>query len=504
MTATSDLVQIVLQMKNTRQFVSDATKASGSVKKVGDESEKAGKKGRIGAKGLALWGGAAAALVGATAFVKSAVSATEDLAKGTLAMQRTTGLDIKTSSEWAAVLKVRGVEANTFQRSLVKLEKEMEKTRKGTKKHNSALEQLGFTSHDAAIRTGDVQQVMFKAADAFKAMHNPAKRAALAQTLFGRQSVLLAPLLLKGSEALKEQLGMADKYGATLSGKTADAVKEQIAHQRELKLAMLGVKVQLGTALMPVLLTVSELIFKLTQLLSPLTKNALAFKIVLIALAAALILYKIAMLTAAIATGIFDVAAAPIVGIVLGIVAALVLLGIAAYFVVKHWDSIKAAGVRVWGWIKANWPLLVGILTGPFGLAVALIIKHFDKIKGAATAVIDWIIKQFHRLTDFFGNLHFPHIDIPGSGLIDKATGILPFAQGGTMPRTGTALVGERGPELLTLPGGSHVTPLASPAGSLAGAGGFGEIVVPVQVMLDKRVLAEAVARYTSDKVARR
>jgi murein DD-endopeptidase MepM/ murein hydrolase activator NlpD len=42
------------------------------------------------------------------------------------------------------------------------------------------------------------------------------------------------------------------------------------------------------------------------------------------------------------------------------------------------WDKIKA----MFDWVKANWPLLVGILTGPFGLAVVMIIKHWDTVLG--------------------------------------------------------------------------------------------------------------------------
>jgi hypothetical protein len=38
------------------------------------------------------------------------------------------------------------------------------------------------------------------------------------------------------------------------------------------------------------------------------------------------------------------------------------------------------------------------------------------------------------------------------------------FARGGTMKRTGTALVGERGPELARLPAGTRITPLAPAA----------------------------------------
>jgi phage-related protein len=49
--------------------------------------------------------------------------------------------------------------------------------------------------------------------------------------------------------------------------------------------------------------------------------------------------------------------------------------------------AVLSAAQAVFGWIKDNWPLLLGILTGPFGLAVALIIKNWDKVKAAGAAV---------------------------------------------------------------------------------------------------------------------
>jgi hypothetical protein len=42
---------------------------------------------------------------------------------------------------------------------------------------------------------------------------------------------------------------MVDKYGATI--KDTEGAKEMIARQREMKIAMDGVKITLGTALMP-------------------------------------------------------------------------------------------------------------------------------------------------------------------------------------------------------------------------------------------------------------
>lgn len=43
--------------------------------------------------------------------------------------------------------------------------------------------------------------------------------------------------------------------------------------------------------------------------------------------------------------------------------------------------KVSSAVGAVFGWVKKNWPLLLGILTGPIGLAVVAIIKNWDRIK---------------------------------------------------------------------------------------------------------------------------
>jgi phage-related minor tail protein len=50
---------------------------------------------------------------------------------------------------------------------------------------------------------------------------------------------------------------------------------------------------------------------------------------------------------------------------------------------------LKDAAVSVFNWLKDNWPLILGILTGPFGLAVLAIVKNFDTIKEFAATAFD-------------------------------------------------------------------------------------------------------------------
>ena len=330
--------------------------------------------------------------------MKDSASATEDLAKNTLSLQRNTNMDTQTASEWVSVLKQRGVETGTFNKSMVILSKQMTGAADGSKKSIAMFKDLGVSMDD--LKKGDTQAVLMKVSDSLSQMQNPARRAAYTQALFGRSSQALTPLLYKGSGAIQEQLDLAKKYGDYIDGDGVGAVKQMAADQREMGFAMDGVKIQLGKALLPVMLALSKVLLSITQALQPIITNSTVLKITLGVLAAAFLAWKVVALASAIANyGLatsMTAALGPIALVIAGI-AALIIIGYELY---KHWDDIsKLAGV-VWGaikdaasaaidWLKKNWPLILVILTGPFGLAVAAIVTHWDKIKQATTAAWD-------------------------------------------------------------------------------------------------------------------
>ena len=119
----------------------------------------------------------------------------------------------------------------------------------------------------------------------------------------------------------------------------------------------------------------------------------------------------------------------------------------------------------------------------------------WDKLKGLA-----------HWVTDHEGLLVnlIPGVGplIGGGNWLAGHLGLPHFASGGTMTRGGLALVGERGPEVLSLPGGARIEPLAS--GGLAGAITVIVKPQPVKLHLDRRQVGEAVAQYEQDVAARR
>ena len=74
----------------------------------------------------------------------------------------------------------------------------------------------------------------------------------------------------------------------------------------------------------------------------------------------------------------------------------------------QAFDNIgKVIGVVI-DWVKANWPLLLAIITGPIGLAVLAIVTHWGTIKAGAASVVQWISDRFNGLVSFFQG-------IPGS-----------------------------------------------------------------------------------------
>lgn len=123
----------------------------------------------------------------------------------------------------------------------------------------------------------------------------------------------------------------------------------------------------------------------------------------------ALVAYTVATKAATIASRAFGialmVATGPIGLVILGI-AALAIGLVVAYKKSETFRNIVNGVFRVvwgtiktvWNWIKKNWPLLLGILTGPIGLATVLIIKNWRKI-------VDGVRSMVGKIKDFFTQL---------------------------------------------------------------------------------------------------
>ena len=76
-------------------------------------------------------------------------------------------------------------------------------------------------------------------------------------------------------------------------------------------------------------------------------------------------------------------------------------------------DSISNAFQAVKDWFLDNWPLILGIITGPFGLAVVMILKHRDSILSAVQGMMAKIRGFFSMLSQIPGKIKAALKDVP-------------------------------------------------------------------------------------------
>jgi hypothetical protein len=231
------------------------------------------------AKRAAAAGGAFVAAYASIHAAKDAITTTEALAKQTIVLHRNLGLSVKSASEWAAVARVRNIDAKALNMSFGTLSKNVELGALAIDKHRAKLDALGTSEKDQEkrqkeiakgagdqvdrlkqlgitqeqIKRGNFEEVLQTAARGFGKMHGGTERAALAMRLLGRGWQTVLPLFTQGNKSLNENLHLAQKYGATLDGHTVRSVADLIKAQRELQFAQLGWQITFATKVAPTL-----------------------------------------------------------------------------------------------------------------------------------------------------------------------------------------------------------------------------------------------------------
>jgi len=177
-----------------------------------------------------------------------------------------------------------------------------------------------------------------------------------------------------------------------------------------------------------------------------------------------------------------------ILGPIALVVAAIALLGLAVYEIIKHWrglmtfydwvwrglkdgfHAVERVAIDVFDFIKKHWMLIGAVLLGPVALAVYEIVKHFKTIEGWVKDLPGLVVTAFKDLAsiifapwkmafnliasawdDTVGKLSF-HLPgwIPGLGGKGFSMPQIPhLAAGGVVNRATTAVVGEDGPEAI-------------------------------------------------------
>lgn len=436
-----------------------------------------------------------------------------DLAKafgtGMVAVVKGYGLSITDVGAALAVFgdnNVRGAQAGTQLRMAVQSLAVPAKTGK------AALEALGLTSHTLAedMQKGGLKLAVADLHDRLVAMNPDMKTwGDMITQMFGKKagtglSMLVTQYDRFGSkfDALADASGT---FGESWAG-TQDTLKQKLD---QMKGAFDALAITIGTKLIPIVTAIFNYFSDHTEVLKILA-----------------IVVGVFLVGAFVAWGVSVIMATWPIILVIAAVAALVVI---AYELWKHWDAVWG-GIKsvtetvtnfiyntlimgawhaiywffvttLFGWFKDNWPLLLAIITGPFGLAIYFIHEKWDTIAGffssVVTAIKNAFVGAYHAVADPIISAVDAVIrkvgEIAGAvkGAVDKATSMIKnipgvstvagwfgHATGGFVSQAATGggrgnltQINEHGPELIDLPSGTKVWS-ASDSARMAGQGG--------------------------------
>jgi hypothetical protein len=281
------------------------------------------------------------------------------------------------------------------------------------------------------------------------------------------------------------------RLSSTFGGQASAAANTAQGKMKSFSIQMGEAKEAIGAAilplaekLLPALKSLAEYVQRNSDVIVPLALVLGGFALAIVAVNAAMTAWAaIGTATTAIngllSTSFTTLQVATGAAVILALIAAIVVLQAKFDILGKAVDGITWVFDKLWGgikagfnWVKDNWPLLLGIITGPFGWAVLAvttfkdeILNVFDKIKSVAGTVFDGLSGAFKAaingvLAGIEGGLNFAikGLNVALDG-IDKAAGpwvnfgeipnvkIPRLAEGGITTGPTLAMIGEAGQE---------------------------------------------------------
>lgn len=148
------------------------------------------------------------------------------------------------------------------------------------------------------------------------------------------------------------------------------------------------------------------------------------------------------------------------------------------------WNSVISP---VGQWIGDSINNLGGIVGGVFNSMADTMKNAFNGVEGIVKGVINSVIDAVNGGIGGINSLIDTANSVPGVSLPHLGT-IPHLATGGTISGDGIALVGENGPEIVSLPTGATVYPTGTgPSSDLAGGGNGGTTIHSIHVTIDAK-----------------
>lgn len=380
-------------------------------------------------KGIAVAAGAATAAVSgyyATA-MGLANNVMEKAAQARLAGARL-GIGVEAYQELGYAAKMTGMDTETFDKSLKFMVVNLAKAKAGTGPAAKALQQMGLSAEKLSSMAPD--QAIMRLADYMNKMEDPAARARLAVSLFGRDGLKMLPFLKQGQAGLQNLREEARRLGLVLSEETVKQAGEYGKMKKRFGAVWEGTKLTVGSALLPALTGGMDEVMKLVMAnqadvqafarqfaggLKASIPHILAFIRGAKDVAAAVIG---TVKGVAFAAGGFD-NLARVIGAVIALKAAVVLYGMGKNIVLMGADVVKLAGhlrtvasagllmqarmklvaavTRIWAaaqavlnTVMAANPIALAVIAAvALGAAAYWVIKNWDRVKAWLAPFID-------------------------------------------------------------------------------------------------------------------
>ncbi len=520
--------EIVATEQQLEELEKTATKSNATLSKISGEADKfAQSTSNLASKtkGISLAaGGAVAGLAGMA--VQAGVAA-DDL--NTLAKQ--SGFSTEQIQKWQYASDRIDVSLEDIVSSAKKMKKNMDSTSKDV---IEAWDKLGISVKDANGNFRDSDLVFEETVQALSRIENETERDIIAMTLFGKSADSLTGIVDDGGQALKQLGEEAENAGLILSQDALDSANEFNDSIDKLKAKATGTFAEVGNEiaqmLIPVMDDLADVAENILGWIKGLDEGQLKMiTTILLVLAtvspvltlmsklATTISFLSGTVLPALGSALAFIAANPIVLLIAAIVALVALIAVKgdeiqgilqrvddflqgvfakdwseqfgifgeilnAFFsnVKNIWDSVKLIfdgiidfirGAFTGDWKRA-WKGIQEIFGGIFNGLVAIAKAPINGIIGilnVAISAINSIIKGINQIQfkkpDWLGGEEF--------SFNIKTIGKIPYLAKGGVLSQGSAIVGEAGPELLTMQGNSAIVqPLTNQTSKTTNFGG--------------------------------
>lgn len=494
----------IISTQNELDKLEEAAKQSNvALEKIGATADKVAQgasKIADSTRALSAAAGAGLAAIGGAAY--SAVTSADDL--NTLAKQ--TGFTTAELQKMKYAADLVDVSMEDITASSVKLKKNMTS---GSDSVVSAFKTLGVSTRGVNGELRDSTTVYWEVINALSHVGNETARDTLAMTLLGKGADSLAGIIDDGGAALRSYGNDAERLGLILSQDTLNglnAVNDKIDACKASAQAALSVAgAKAVEALLPVIDQIVAMLANVLLWISSLDSSQIKMLITILAVVAAI--SPIASIIAGIANAVSALipvimamnaalAANPYLLIAVAVAAA---VGIIAYAIISNFDAIKAAFQGMLEGIQSGFQslcefleqvdyalgaALIAVITGLVGAVKGLLNAGISMVEGFVNAVLGMLNALIGAINSVCGAVAGLFGGSFGGFQKFNAVSLPKLAKGGEV-LSGTALVGEAGPELLTVSGGrAVVTPLKATVdgGSIAKVMGSQQIRTDVGI----------------------